>query len=152
KALTPGDYFNYGDIAARKGLSGEAKAILDEGFAANVVKRSDPSFSQLYTLASQRTKGDRESLAPTPSAGSTARQTIVMGDAYYGYGNFSKAADFYRAALAKPDADKDLVNLHLGMALAGQGDKAGATAALNAVGGANSELAKYWLLYLSTNA
>lgn len=152
KALTPGDYFNYGDIAARKGLSGEAKAILDEGFAANVVKRSDPSFSQLYTLASQRTKGDRESLAPTPSAGSTARQTIVIGDAYYGYGDFSKAADFYRAALAKPDADEDMINLHLGMALAGQGDKAGATAALNAVGGANSELAKYWLLYLSTNA
>ncbi|MBA3577958.1 MAG: hypothetical protein H0W39_10190, partial [Sphingomonas sp.] len=132
--------------------AGEAKAILDEGFAANVVKRSDPSFSQLYTLASQRTKGDRESLPAAPGASSTARQIVITGDAHFGYGDYSKAADFYRAALAKPDADKDMINLHLGMALARQGDKAGATAALNAVGGTNSELAKYWLLYLSTTA
>jgi len=151
-ALTASDYFNYGDIAVRKGLSGEAKAILDEGFAGNVVKRSDPSFGQLYTVASQKTKGDRESLPAAPVASANARQTVIIGDAYYGYGDYAKAVEFYRAALAKSDADKDLINLHLGMALARQGDKAGATAALNAVSGANSELAKYWLLHLSTKA
>jgi len=150
KAMSPGDYFNYGDIAVRKGLAGEAKSVLDEGFAANAVKRSDPSFSQLYALASQRTKGDRESLPAAPSAGATARQTMIMGDAYYGYGDYSKAVEFYRAALAKSDADKDLINLHLGMALARAGDQAGATAALKAVTGANAELAQYWLLYLAS--
>ena len=74
------------------------------------------------------------------------------GDAYFGYGDYAKAAEFYRAALAGQGADANLVNLHLGMALARQGDKAGATAALNAVGGPQVELAKYWLLYLSTKA
>lgn len=147
-ALTPSDYFNYGDIAVRKGLSGEAKAILDEGFAANLVKRSDPSFKQLYALAAQRTKGDRESLAATPSATATARQTLIVGDAYYGYGDFAKAVEFYRAALAKADADKGLVNLRLGMALARLGDEAGATAAFQAVTGGNSELAQYWLMHI----
>ena len=38
------------------------------------------------------------------------------------------------------------------MALARSGDKAGATAALNAVTGARAEIAKYWLTYLSTAA
>lgn len=147
-ALTPSDYFNYGDIAIRKGFAGEAKSVLEEGFSASSeVKRSDPSFSQLYALASQRTQGDRESLPAAPSASATARQTVTTGDAYFGYGDYAKAVEFYRAALAKPDADKNLVNLHLGMALARQGDKAGATAALNAVGGPQAEIAKYWLLY-----
>ncbi|MFP5330220.1 MAG: tetratricopeptide repeat protein [Alphaproteobacteria bacterium] len=152
KSLVPADYFTYADLAVRKGLSGEAKAVLDEGFAANAIKRTDPSFSQLYKLASDRTKGDRESLAAAPQASANARQTMIIGDAYYGYGEYAKAVEFYRAALGKPEADKDLLNLRLGMALARQGDKAGATAALGAVGGANSELAKYWLLYLSTQA
>jgi len=152
QALGPADYFNYADLAVRKGLSGEAKAVLDEGFAANAIKRSDPSFSQLYALASQRTKGDRESLASAPQASANARQTLIIGDAYYGYGDFAKAVEFYRAALGKPEADKDLINLRLGMVLARQGDKAGANAALRTVGGANAELAKYWLLYLATRA
>ena len=42
----------------------------------------------------------------------------------------------------------DLANLHLGMALARSGDKAGATAALNAVTGPRADIAKYWLLYV----
>jgi tetratricopeptide (TPR) repeat protein len=148
KVLTAGDYFNYGDIAVRKGFPGEAKAILDQGFAANTIKKSDPSFSQLYTLASQRSKGDRESLAAAPAAGATARQLMGVGDAYYGYGDFAKAVEFYRAALAKSDAEADVGNLHLGMALAAQGDKAGASAALAKVGGTYADLAKYWLLSL----
>lgn len=152
KALTAGDYFNYGDIAVRKGFSGEAKAVLDEGFAANLIKRNDPSFSQLYSLASARTKGDRESLPAAPVAGATARQTLNIGDAYFGYGDYAKAVEFYRAALGRQGADPNLINLHIGMALALQGDKAGASAALNSAGGAQAELAKYWLLYASTRA
>ena len=149
-ALTASDYFNYGDLAVRKGLSGEAKSVLEEGFAANVVKRSDPSFAQVYKLASDRTKGDRESLPAAPQASASARQTVVIGDAYYGYGDYAKAAEFYRAALAKADADKDLVNLHLGMALARQGDQAGAQAAFSAVSGPSGEIAKYWLLHIAS--
>ncbi len=151
-ALTEGDYFNYGDIAVRRGFSGEAKAVLEKGFAANKISKSDSSFSQLYGLAAARTKGDKESLAVAPVASANARQTLNLGDAWFGYGDYAKAAEFYRAALAKPDADKDLINLHLGMALTRQGDKAGAVAALNAAGGAQAELAQYWLLYANTHA
>ena len=151
-SLTSSDYFNYGDIAVRKGFSGEAKAVLEQGFAANTINRNDPSFSQLYKLASDRTKGDLESLPAAPRSDATARQTTTIGDAYFGYGEYAKAAEFYRAALTKPGAEADVINLHLGMALARQGDKAGATAALNAVGASNAELAKYWLIYVNAQA
>jgi tetratricopeptide (TPR) repeat protein len=152
KILTPGDYFNYGDIAVRKGYAGEAKSVLDEGFGANLVKKSDPSFSQLYTLANQKSQGDLQSLPAAPVESANSHQTLAIGDAYYGYGEYAKAADFDRAALAKPGADASVVNLHLGMALARQGDKAGAAAAFAKVTGTEAEVAKFWLLYTQTHA
>lgn len=152
KTLSPADYFNYGDIAVRKGMVGEAKAVLEEGFAANKVSRSNSSFSQLYALASQRTSGDRASLPAAPEAGANARQTLNSGDAWFGYGDYAKALEFYRAALGKEGADANLINLHIGMALARQGDKAGAVTALNSVTGPNAELAKFWLLFAQASA
>lgn len=151
-ALGAGDYFNYGDIAVRKGYPGEAKAVLDEGFGANIVKKSDSSFSQLYALASQKAQGDQASLAAAPAASLTGSQALNTGDAWYGYGDFAKAVAFYQAAASKGGADSNRVNLHLGMALARQGDKAGATAALSKVTGTEAELAKYWLVYVNRTA
>jgi hypothetical protein len=100
--LSPGDYFNYADIALRKRQSRRSQAVLEEGFAANTVSRSDPSFSQLYSLRQRGTKGDRESLPAAARADSNARQTLNTGDAYFGYGDHAKAVEFYRAALTKP--------------------------------------------------
>jgi TolA-binding protein len=77
---------------------------------------------------------------------------LHIGDRYYGMGEYAKAADIYRQVLSKAGADKDVANLHLGMALARGGDKAGATAALNAVGGSRSDIAKYWLVYVQQHA
>lgn len=150
-SLAPADYFTFGDLAVRQGYSGEAKAVLDEGFAANAIKRTDPSFSQLYALASQKSQGDRASLPAAPAATGDAKALTGSGDAWYGYGDYAKAADFYRAALAK-GGDPNRTNLHLGMALARQGDKAGAAAALAKVTGPTAELAKFWQVYANQKA
>jgi hypothetical protein len=150
-SLAPADYFNYGDLAVRQGYSGEAKAVLDEGFAANKIEKSNSSFSQLYTLASQKSQGDKASLAAAPVASASANLTTGTGDAWYGYGDYAKAAEFYKAALAK-GGDANRNNLHLGMALARAGDKAGAAAALNKVTGPMAELAKFWLVYANAKA
>ena len=145
------DYYGYADIALRKGLSGEAKAVLEKGFAAGQIQRDSDNLKELYALATTKTKGDKESLPAAPSASATGRATLSTGDAYFGYGDYSKAAEFYRAALSKSDVGADLVNLHLGMSLASSGDKAGAKAAFDAVGaGPYQQLAKYWLLYVAT--
>ena len=84
--------------------------------------------------------------------GPTAANLLRIGDRYYGMGEYAKAAQVYRDVMTKPGADKELANLHLGMALARAGDKAGATAALNAVTGPRSGVAKYWLLYVQQHA
>lgn len=70
-----------------------------------------------------------------------------MGDAYYGAGNYQKAAELYGKAVQQ-GADANLGNLRLGEALARAGDKAGATAALSKVGGPQAEIAKFWLVYV----
>ncbi|QDP18564.1 tetratricopeptide repeat protein [Sphingomonas xanthus] len=149
------DYFRFANTLVVKGYAGEAKAVLDEGFASKAIDKSSQTFSQLYTLATSRSQGDRASLgasAAKAKAAASARASMTTGDAYYGYGDYQQAVDMYRNALTKSDVDKDVANLRLGMALARSGDKAGATAALNAVGGSQAEIAKLWLAYIAAGA
>ena len=134
---------------------GEARAVIDEAIAAKKIDPNKPIFKEISTALAAN-KG--MSLAALPAlakealASPAARLAVRTGDAYYGYGEYAKAAELYRAALGKSGADAGLINLHLGMALARAGDKASATAAFNAVTGPRSELAKFWLLYLATSA
>ena len=149
------DYYNYASFVLLKGFPGEAKSVLDEGFAAKAIDRNKPIFRDVYAQASAKTAADRASLPgleKTALASPAAKQAMITGDAYFGYGDYAKAAAMYRAALTKTGVDTSLANLRLGMALARSGDKAGATTALNAVTGVRSDIAKYWLLWLSTRA
>ena len=150
-----GDFHRYAFATITRGYPGEAKAVLEEGFAANAIDRNKALFKQAIGEATTKSAGERARLsqvAQTALAAKTAKQALTAGDVLYGYGEFARAAELYRAALGRPGADASLINLHLGMALARSGDKAGATAALNAVTGARAELAKYWLIYLATRS
>ena len=144
---TPGEYALYAQAAADQSNFNEAKAIVDAGIAAKIVDPASPQFRDIVNGLKGKpiaTAADLEAavkMSPTPT------NLLRIGDRYYGLGDYAKAADIYRQVMAKPGADKDLANLHLGMALARAGDKAGATAALNAVTGARAEVAKYWLVY-----
>ena len=149
------DYFRFANTLVTKGFPGEAKAVLDQGFAGQSIDKSRATFSQLYALASTRAQGDRASLAAAATAAKAAgdaKKAMVTAEAYYGYGDYAQAADLFRAALGKSGVDKDLANLRLGMSLARSGDKAGATAALKAAGGAQAEIASFWLTYLAQQA
>jgi tetratricopeptide (TPR) repeat protein len=149
------DYFRYTDTLVKKGFAGEAKLVLDQGFASKAIDKSRLTFSQLYSVASSRSQGDQASLdaaAKTALAAANARQAMVTAEAYYGYGDYAKSAELFRAALGKEGVDKDLANLRLGMALARAGDKAGAEAALKAAGGSRAGVAKLWLTYVATKA
>jgi len=149
------DYFRYTNTLVSKGFPGEAKAVLEQGFSANAIDKTKATFSQLYSVANGRSQGDRASLAASATAAkaaSDAKKAMVTGEAYYGYGDYQQAADMFRTALGKSGVDKDLANLRLGMALGQAGDKAGATAALNAAGGSQAEVAKLWMTYLGLKA
>ena len=144
------DYSLFATAAADQSNFNEAKAVIDQGIAANQVDPANPLFRDLIAAMKTKpvaTEADlNAALKMAPSAGAQIR----IGDRFYGSGNYAKAAEVYRAALGKPGVDANVANLHLGMALARTGDKAGAAAALNAVSGPHAPLAKYWLLYMST--
>jgi Flp pilus assembly protein TadD len=150
-----GDYDRYAYLALSKGYPGEAKLVLEEGAAAGLVDLSKSPFKEEMDQAKAKSAGEAAGLSAAATRGlsaTTAKVAVANGDLLYGYGEYAKAAELYRAALQKTGADANLINLHLGMALARAGDKAGATAALNAVTGPRSEIAKYWLTYVSTLA
>jgi predicted Zn-dependent protease len=136
-----------------KGYPGEALTVLNDGIKAGVVNASKSPFKEELEQAKQKSAGEEASLeaaAKSALGGATAKAATATGDLHYTYGQYAKAAEIYRAALKKPGADASMVNLHLGMALARAGDKAGATAALNAVTGPRADVAKYWLAYVSS--
>ena len=147
------DYDRYAYVTVTTGYPGEAKAVLEEGIKAGVVDVAKSPFKEEMSVAKAKSAGEEatlDSAAAKALAGGTAKLALTTGDLLFGYGRYAKAADLYRAALKRPGADTNLANLHLGMALARAGDKAGATAALNAVTGSQSEIAKYWLAYVSS--
>ena len=146
-----GDYGRFAATLNTKGLVGEAKAVIEEGYAKNATPRS-ANMSALLSQASAKVAADKASLsggATKALAGSSAKPLLTTGDALYGYGDYTKAAELYRAALTKPDVDAAQVNLRLGTALTMSGDKAGAKAAFDAVTGPKADIAKYWLVYLA---
>jgi tetratricopeptide (TPR) repeat protein len=149
---TPGDYALYTEAAAEQANYNEAQAVIDAGIAAHVVDPSSAQFRDMIGTLKTKNKATAADLAAAAKMAPNATNLLRIGDRYYGMGDYAHAADTYRQVLAKADSDKDLTNLHLGMALARAGDKAGATAALNAVQGPRSEIAKYWLIYVQQHA
>ena len=149
------DYYRFANVLVGRGFPGEAKLVLEQGFAAKSIDKTREMFAQLYATATTKSQGDRASLEAAGKAAlaaPAAKQAVTIADAYYGYGDYAQAIALYRAALTKTGVDKDLVNLRIGMALARSGDKAGATAAFGAAGGAQADVAKLWLAYLATKA
>ena len=147
------DYDRYAYAALTRGYPGEARMVLEEGIKAGAVDPNKSPFKEMIPQAKAKSAGEAatlDSAAKAAIASGTAKAALATGDLLYGYGEYARAAEVYRAALKKPGVDTSMANLHLGMALARAGDKAGATAALQAVSGARTEIAKYWLTYVST--
>lgn len=146
------DYFALASALVAQGKLAEAKSLLAEARTAPKVDVTKRAFTDLVArTAAAPARAAIEASAKTALAGGNAKAMIDAGDALYGVGAYAEAVPLYRAALAK-GGDAGLANLHLGMALARSGDKAGATAALTAVTGANADIARYWLLWLATKA
>jgi tetratricopeptide (TPR) repeat protein len=151
-ALTsPGDYSLFLEAAADQANYNEAQAVVDAGIAAKIINPTDARFrGDIAALKSKpmATAADLETATKTATSGMAL---LRIGDRYYGMGNYAKAADLDRQAKAR-GVDSSLADLHLGMALARAGDKAGATSAFNAVTGPLAEVAKFWLIYVQQHA
>jgi tetratricopeptide (TPR) repeat protein len=147
-----GEYALYAESAADQSNFNEAQSVVDAGIAAHVVDPSSSEFRDIIAGLKSKPKATAADLEEAMKSSPSAINLLRIGDRFYGMGDYGKAADIYRQVLTKPGADKDLANLHLGMALARAGDKAGAAAALNAVSGARADIAKFWLVYAQQHA
>ena len=149
---TAGEYEQYSRAAAEQNNYNEAQAVLDAGVAAKVIDPSKAEYRDLVQGLKAKGKATAADLDAAAKVATTGIALVHIGDRYAAMGNNAKAAELYRAALAKPGTDAGIANLHLGMALARAGDKAGATAALNAVTGPRADIAKLWLTYVNQKA
>ena len=149
------DFFEYASLATERALPGEAKSTIEDGFATGVVSKTSRAVNEMLTLATGKIAADRASIATSEkqanAAGSTGKPAAGAGDAFLGYGEDAKAAQYYRLALQKGSVDMDQVNTRLGIALARSGQKEEARKYFGAVTGARLEIAKFWLLYLDLN-
>lgn len=145
------DYEAYAQWTHDLGLPHETKTVLEEGKAAGKIPASSQSANDLMRLANQGIASEG-SLAPVETkakAAANGRIALNTGDAYLGMGNYAKAVELYKVALQKGGVDADVVNTHMGIALANAGDKAAAKTAFAEVKGApRSEIASFWTLYL----
>lgn len=144
------DFVEYADTALGRGLPGEAEYAIKQGVAKNMVTPSKPIVAELLKSAQGKTAADKASLPGLEKdAKGNPKLALGTGDAYYGYGDFAKAAALYKQAVGGAGVDPATVNLRLGAALARAGDKAGAAEALKQVkGGLREELARYWLVFV----
>lgn len=150
------DYAEFAETLIGKGLPGEAKTVLAEGVAKGMLSNSKSYVAEFNKSVASRIGPDRASLPGLDKesrASASGKSAFGLADAYFGYGDYAKAAEMYRLALTKGGVDVTTVNLRLGAALARAGDKAGATTALQSVkGGPRETLAGYWLIWVGQKA
>ena len=130
----------------------EAQAALDAGVAAKLIDPSKSEYSDLVGGLKSKPKATKADLAEATKTAQSGMALLRIGDRYASMGDYAKAVELYKMSMGKPGVDAGVANLHIGMALARAGDKAGATTALNAVTGPRADIAKFWLTYLNTKA
>ena len=144
------DFVEYADTALGRGLPGEAEYAINMGVSKNMLTPTKPLIAELKKSASSKIASDKASLPGLEKEARTnPKLALGTGDAYYGYGEFAKAAALYRQAVGGAGVDPATANLRLGASLARSGDKVAAAEALKLVkGGIREELARYWLVFV----
>jgi hypothetical protein len=145
------DYREYAeDVYLR--FPNEAMQVLQEGAGKNVINlTAKGDAADIMGIVKGKVAADKASL---PAADKSARAAangkaaLSTADAYVGYGDYAKAIDLYKVALAKGGVDANLVNIHLGWAQALSGDSAGAKTSFAAVTGSRKPLADFWIIHL----
>ncbi|MEG3164087.1 hypothetical protein U1701_05720 [Sphingomonas sp. PB2P19] len=129
------DYLEYADSVNRRGLPSEAQAVVKEGIATGKIPAANSMAKALIadTTTAIRNDGPIAAIEKRAEGAANGKLAASTGDVYLGQDNYAKAAAMYRLALTKGGVAADDVNLHLGIALAKSGDKAGAAAAFAAI-------------------
>lgn len=144
------DYMDYVQQTYLK-FPTEANGVIDEGVASGNVKLTGNA-SEIKTIVKGKLSADKtatQSAANDVKAGKgTGKLALATGDALYGAGDFTQAAEIYKLALTKGGVDANIANTRLGAALARAGQADAAKQAFAAVTGPRQGLARYWMVWL----
>lgn len=140
--------------ALAAGLAGEAKALLDQGFAAGVLGQGADAARQrrLLALATRQAEDELKDLPRRAKAADEARDgapAAALGEAYAGFGKWPEAITALQAALRKGGlGHPEDAKLHLGIAYLCAGQTEAGEATLRGLVGADGTgaLAQLWLL------
>ena len=149
------DYLEYADSVNRRGLPSEAQAVLKEGMAAGKIPATNTMAKTLLadTGTAIRNDGPLSGLEKKAATNADGKLAAGTADAYLGQDNYAKAIELYRLALSKGGVNADDVNLHLGIAQAKSGDKAGAATSFGAVKTSpRLETAQLWMSWMNAPA
>lgn len=146
--------------ALAAGLPGEAKRLLEQGFAAGVLGKGDASGRErrLMALAERQATEDLQALpqhAKEAAAASDGGLSVHLGEDYAGYGNWDEAIAAFRQALAKGGlVHEEDAKLRLGVTCLAAGRGESAAELLRSVGGDDGTraLAQLWLLVRQNQA
>ena len=146
------DYLEYADSVNRRGLPSEAQAVVKEGIATGKIPAANGSAKTMIadTTTAIRNDGPIAAIEKRAEAAANGKLAASTGDVYLGQDNYAKAATMYRLALTKGGVVADDVNLHLGIALAKSGDKAGAAAAFATIKSSpRAETTAFWSTWMA---
>jgi tetratricopeptide (TPR) repeat protein len=149
------DYLELAQSLSSAGLNAEAKAVLDQGVAANMVDPGKATFKELLVDTGKKAAADRKALAGLETkamAATTGTAALSAADAYLAAGEYEKAATLYQAAVQKGSVDPALAGTRLGIAHALAGRRAEAEAAFRTLSGPRADLASLWLVWLGQRA
>jgi hypothetical protein len=151
---TSAQYMDMAQIALQSGLTGEAKTIVDKGYAGGVLGTGTeaPRQQRLKDLVTRTMTEDQQNLGKDDADAAAAKDgqaLLDIGAKYVSYGKFDKGIPAMEQGVRK-DALKhpEDAKLHLGLAYLAAGQKAKAVQMLKTVGGTDgtADLARLWIL------
>jgi len=151
----PEDYSEMAQLALEAGSPGEAQRVLEKGFAKGVFTdaRAKAKNQRLLESAKKAAATDQASLQrieKEAEAAPNGAKNVGLGLAYFGYGQYDKAADALGKGLAKGGLrNESEARLLLGIAQLKSGHKDDATKSFHEVKGDPSleRLANLWSLH-----
>lgn len=148
------DFYEYAALATERQLPGEAKSVIEEGYATGAASKASRPIAERLLEANQKIPRDKASIVVEDKEALTAvdgKRAATTGNAHLSYGEDAKALELFQLALKKGQVDVDTVNTRSGIAYLRLGQKAQARTAFTSVSGVRKDLAQFWLLWIDLN-
>ncbi|TRD12594.1 hypothetical protein FGU71_12450 [Erythrobacter insulae] len=150
------DYILYVESADPRRLPKEVKDLIEDAYSKDAISRDDMYIADSLQTANGRIASDRSDLPALErdaAAGNAGLRTVVAAaNAFYSYGQYDKAARFYKKAIGMPGVDADEALTRLGMAEVGMGQYGSAQETLAQVNGVRAPIAKLWQAFAAEKA